>query len=99
LPCLIQVEAGVAFTVTFSAFRGGCTEHGGDEVTVVGRRAVVSPYDFQRRGGSTVCDDFVGGHRHIVQLRFDQPGNALIVVGGRGTQNMPTAFQWTIVVR
>lgn len=98
------VERGRAFTVTVTAFAGGCRqESAGTDASVDGLRAEVRPYHYLRR--SAACTDDLLLIPHTVRIRFDQPGTATVrVMGTRnrldfGEPPEPISIERRVVVR
>ena len=71
--------ASVPMPITLWTTGGGCHRRGDTEVSVDGRSAVVTPYDFVRVGGF-VCTDILVVFEHRTTVVFDEPGTAQIVV-------------------
>jgi hypothetical protein len=76
------VAAGQTFTVEVTTYGNGCTSEGDTEVRLQPQRAVVTPYDVQRRAEGVVCPDILNVFRHRATLRFEQPGVARVTIQG-----------------
>ena len=83
------VTAGVRFEVTFWTWGGGCMENGYTVSTFGGRSAEVTPYDLLTWGPDVVCTMELDYYRHQVNLFFQNPGTAEIVL------RYSTAGGWT----
>ncbi|HYH80428.1 MAG TPA: hypothetical protein VEX86_11550 [Longimicrobium sp.] len=81
------VSAGQTFqaTVTTLGF-SGCWRADGAEVATAAATASIHPYDRQE---GEVCTAALVELRRTVDLRFDTPGTAKIVVEGRSDPNEP----------
>jgi hypothetical protein len=94
-----SVTAGTPFQVTVTTLGfSGCWTEDRTDVTSLAGEAVVRPYDRVREGP---CTQALVNLPHSVQLRFDQPGTASIVVQGvrdDGGNAEPTQIQRTVVV-
>jgi hypothetical protein len=96
-----SVTAGTEFQVTVTTFGfSGCWTEDGTDVSTGAGQAVIRPYDRITEGA---CTQMTVKLPRTVQLRFDQPGTATIVVQGvrdDGDDNpQPTQIQRTVVVR
>jgi len=95
-----SVTAGTPFEVTVTTFGfNGCWTEDRTDVTTLASQAVIRPYDRVRDGACTQMTVLLP---RSVQLRFDQPGTATIVVQGLrddGDNAEPTQVQRTVVVR
>lgn len=76
------VTRGVAFDVAVTSYGGGCVSQGDTEVEVQGSSAVVTPYDIELRPRNGACTDDLRLYRHVAQVRFDTPGQAVVTVRG-----------------
>jgi hypothetical protein len=98
-----SVTAGTPFNITVSTFGfSGCWTMDGTEVNTQAREALIQPYDLVREGERVACLQMPVILPRTVQLRFDEPGTATIVVQGvrnDGDQSQPTQIERTIVVR
>jgi hypothetical protein len=96
-----SVTAGIAFPVTVTTFGfSGCWTDDGTDVTALASQVVIRPYDRVRDGA---CTQMTVKLPRTVQLRFDQPGTATIVVQGvrddGDNDPEPTQIQRAVVVR
>jgi hypothetical protein len=84
-----SVSAGQTFqaTVTTLGFNG-CWQADGADLSNGGATLTIHPYDAVR---GEVCTQALVELRRTVDLRFDTPGTATIVVEGRGDPNEPGA--------
>lgn len=81
-------QAGRDFKVTINTYGGGCESKGGEEVTVSENTAIVEVYDFTTATSlSSVCTMPLLQFAHIVTLRFEKPGEAIIKFVGRREAN------------
>jgi hypothetical protein len=88
------VKAGQTFQATVTTLGySGCWRTAGEDVTNADKQATVRPYD---RVQGEVCTAALVQIRHVVNLRFDTPGTAKIVVQGRNDPNEPTPGPVTI---
>ena len=71
--------ASVPMPITLWTTGGGCHWRGDTEVSVDGRSAVVTPYDFVRVG-DFACPSILAFFEHRTTVVFDEPGTAQIVV-------------------
>ena len=76
------VTASVPLTMTFKTSGGGCHRGGDTEVSVDGRLAVVTPYDFVTDWD--VCNLILKLFAHKATVVFDEPGTAVIVLRHSG---------------
>ena len=83
------VTAGVLFEMTFWTWGGGCMENGYTTSSFGGRSAEVTPYDLLTWGPDVVCTMELDYYRHQVNLFFQNPGTAEIVL------RYSTAGGWT----
>lgn len=95
------VTAGQPFQVTITTLGyDGCWRADGEEVTRNATQAVIRPYD---KVQGDVCTAALREISHVVELRFDNPGTAKIVVQGRNDRDAPTfrnvAVEHTVTVR
>jgi hypothetical protein len=94
------VTAGTPFLVTVTTFGfSGCWTDDRTDVAAFATQAVIRPYDRVRDGA---CTQMTVTLPRSVQLRFDQPGTASIVVQGLrddGADAEPAQVQRTVVVR
>ena len=86
-PVLVEVPDSVAvsvpFAVSVTTYRGRCgTRIGDTEVVLEGNVARVTPYDYQATGDPN-CTDNLLLYEHQTTVRFDVPGEAVVVVIGR----------------
>jgi hypothetical protein len=73
--------AGVPYSVKVLTYGGGCVSKGETELQVTGQTALIEPYDLERRGSA--CTDELRVHEHIAAVRFEQRGEAIVIVRGR----------------
>jgi hypothetical protein len=94
------VTAGTPFLATVTTFGfSGCWTEDRTEVTALASEAVIRPFD---RVSDGPCTQMTVTLPRSVQLRFDQPGTASIVVQGLrddGADAEPAQVQRTVVVR
>ena len=86
-PVLVEVPDSVAvsvpFAVSVTTYRGRCgTRIGDTEVDLEGKVARVTPYDYQATGDLD-CVSILVLYEHQTTVRFDVPGEAVVVVIGR----------------
>ena len=77
------VQAGVPFEVAVRTYGISCFAKNRTELSVVGLRATVLPYDVAR--GSSTCNDTFAGHDHVATVRFGRAGIATLNVIGQRT--------------
>jgi hypothetical protein len=80
------VGVGQSFTVTVTTTGpNGCWRKDHTEVSVDGLEATITPYDFDEREADPhrACHNAVVYPEHIVELRFDAAGTAVLRVLGR----------------
>ncbi|TVR60216.1 MAG: hypothetical protein EA422_14185 [Gemmatimonadales bacterium] len=85
-----HVSAGEPFTVTVTTYGGGCVSQGEVEVSLSGRQATVSPYDYDVRADrrvtlppNTICTAVLQHFTHEAELRFDHAGPARVTIRGQ----------------
>lgn len=80
-----RVARGEEFTVTVTTYGSGCIGKGDTASQVSGLVADVTPYDWEvvRLPPNTGCTVSVELHEHVATLRFDQAGDARVVIRGR----------------
>jgi hypothetical protein len=77
-----QVTAGVPFTVTATTVRpNGCWFPGEHSKESQGNVATITVHDY--RADSDVCTMIIGWTSREIELRFDEPGEALIRLVGK----------------
>lgn len=72
--------ASVPVPITLWTTGGGCHRGGDTEVSVEGRTAVVTPYDFVLAGPGVVCTLPLLLFAHRTTVVFNEPGTAYVVV-------------------
>ena len=90
-PVLVEVPDSVAVSVpfavsvtTYSGFHSCVTRIGDTEVGLEGSIARVTPYDYRsERTEDRACTDILRIFEHQTTVRFDVPGEAVVVVIGR----------------
>lgn len=88
------VTAGQPFQATITTLGyDGCWRADGEEVTRSAAQAVVRPYD---KVQGDACTAALKEITHVVELRFDTPGTAKIVVQGRNDRDAPTFRNVTV---
>lgn len=80
-----HVERGEDFTVTVTTYGGGCIAKGETESEVEGLRAVVTPFDYDAVNlpANAACPDILYLYAHTATLRFDERGEAQVVIRGQ----------------
>jgi len=88
------VTAGQPFQATITTLGyDGCWRADGEEVTRNAAQAVIRPYD---KIQGEACTGALVEIRHVVELRFDNPGTAKVVVQGRNDRDAPTFRNVTV---
>lgn len=75
------VTRGIPFTIVATTVGDGCFEAGGYEKEVVGGMATITAYDLWN--GSEICLQVARFFRRTVELKFDEPGEAVVRLVGR----------------
>lgn len=91
------VQAGAPFTVRVRTYGGGCVSKGATHVLLEGATATVVPYD--RHSGAQVCTHELLMFEHAVEITFDAPGLAEVVVRGRDSSDDTVTFTYEIEVQ
>ena len=94
------VRLGQAFTVTVTAFAGGCIrEAGGDHVSIDGLVADVTPLHVRRVVGNA-CDSDLILFPQAISLRFDRAGLGRIRFHGAVNRlDFGAQPQWVVIER
>jgi hypothetical protein len=93
------VEVGVPFTATVMTFgSSSCVREDGAEVFTSGLTAHVRPYDLIAVAVDRVCTDDLGPHPREVTIRFDQAGEATVLVLGKTQQGASTQYEARVQV-
>jgi hypothetical protein len=74
-------RAGQDFEVTVSTYGSGCHSKGETEVSISGRTATITPYDYTAPPG-TPCTMQLVEFRHTATVRFATMGPAEVVIRG-----------------
>ena len=92
------VQRGASFTLVVKTFgSSSCTRPAGADVAVSGLTATVIPMDSVVTGDA-ICTADLRSFPHNATLVFGQPGEATLIVVGRGAKG-DTSITYPIVVR